>query len=101
MLGEPLPHLVIRPGPLEWMGIEVVILRPRGYHMLNQLLPTAPGVPLQVAMAERSDHQSRLVQPRGVARREAGPPPAPATRPVGRRVPRRVARVAILNQEHA
>ena len=31
MLGEPLPHLLIGPGPLKGMGVEPVVLRPGGH----------------------------------------------------------------------
>ena len=100
MLDEPLPHLLIGPRPRKGMSVEAVILRPGGYHMLEQLLPFAPGISLPIALAEGSDQQFRLVQPRGVGWREAGSPPIPAFRPVDGRVPRRVAGVTVLNQEH-
>src|SRR5262245_4661928 len=100
MVGEPLPHLLIGPRPFERVGVEAVVLRGAGQHLLDELFPTAPGASLQVAIPERPDQQLRLVQPRGVGRREAGTPPAPARRPVRFRVPRRVAGVAILDQEY-
>src|SRR5208337_4566236 len=100
MFGEPLPHLLIVPGPLEGMGIELVVLRRGGQHMRDELLPTAPRRSLQVMVLERSDQQLCLVQPGGVGRREAGPPPAPATLLVFPRLPGRMARVAVLDQEH-
>jgi len=87
MLDEPLPHLLIGPRPRKGMGVEAIVLRSGGYHMLDQFLPFAPGVSLQIAMPECSDQQLRLVQPRGVGWGEAGPPPTPALRPVDRRVP--------------
>src|SRR5258708_4586530 len=100
MPDEPFPHLLIGPRPRKGMSVEAVILRPGGDHLLDQLLPSAPGVSLQVAMPECSDQQFRLVQPRSVGWREAGPPPTPALRPVDRRVSRRVAGIPVLNQEH-
>src|SRR6202521_3671405 len=100
MFGEPLPHLLIGPGPLEGMGVELVVFRRGGQHMRDELLPTAPGRSLQVMVLERSDQQLCLVQPGGVGRREAGPPPAPATRPVFPRLPGRMAPGAVLGQEH-
>src|SRR5690242_7299722 len=89
MLGEPHPHLLIGPRPLEGVGIPPVVLRPAGQHILDELLPAAPGDPLQVVIPDRPDQQLRLVQPRRMGRREAGSPPSLAPRPVRRRVPRR------------
>jgi hypothetical protein len=28
MFSEPLPHLVVRPRPLEWVGIAMIVFRP-------------------------------------------------------------------------
>src|SRR6202035_3037661 len=39
MFGEPLPHPLIRPGPLEGTGVELVILSRGGQHMGDELLP--------------------------------------------------------------
>src|SRR5919201_5674667 len=100
MLGEPLPHPLIGPGPLKRMRVEPVVLRPGGQHMRDELLSTAPRGPLQVVVLERPDQQLRLVQPRGVRRREAGPPPTPAARPVRRRLARRVRGVPVPDQEN-
>src|SRR6476620_6964780 len=52
MFGEPLPHPLIGPRPLKGVGVEPVVLRPRGQHMLAHLLTTAPRAPLQVAVPE-------------------------------------------------
>src|SRR5438094_10048033 len=101
MLGEPHPHLLIGPRPLERVGIPPVVLWPTGQHILDELLPAAPGASLQIVTPERPHQQLRLVQPRRMGRREAGTPPPRAPRPVLLRVPRRVAGVAILNEEHA
>src|SRR5258708_5227025 len=98
MLRVPPPHPLVAPGPLERMGVASVVLRPGSQHMLSELLPADPRSPLQVVVAERPHQQLRLVQPRGMGRREAGPPPIPATRPIRRRVARRVAGVAVLDQ---
>src|SRR6202521_6277913 len=99
MFGEPLPHLLIGPGPLEGMGVELVVFRRGGQHMRDEHLPTAPGRALQVMVLERADQQLCLVQPGGVGRREAGPPPGPATRPAFPRLPGRMARAAPLATE--
>src|SRR5437868_7109219 len=66
--------------------------------MLDEFLSTYPGLPLQVVIPKRSHQQLGLIQPRGVSWREAGSPPAPATRPIGLRSARRVARIAVLDQ---
>src|SRR6266446_1807410 len=67
--------------------------------MLDQLFTALPRTPLQIAMPKGSDQQFPLVQPRRMGRREAGTPPTATTRPVRCRFPRRVAGVAVLNQE--
>src|SRR5688572_5563212 len=98
VLGEPLPHLLVGPGPLEGVGIELVVLWHRGQGMPDQLLPSHPGATPEVAAPERTDQHLRLVQPRRMGRREAGPPPAPAPAQVSLRRPCRVAWVSVLNQ---
>src|SRR5438105_802133 len=69
--------------------------------MLDQFLPTGPRTALEIAALEGSYQQLRLVQPRGVGRREPRSPPIPALQPVRRRIPGGVARVSILDQKHA
>src|SRR5262245_66407765 len=98
MLGEPHPHLLIGPSPLEGVGIPPVVLWPTGQHMLDELFPASPRVPLQVVIPEHPHQQLRLVQPRSMGRCESGSPPPLAPRPVVLRVPRRVAGVTILDQ---
>src|SRR5262245_5024419 len=68
--------------------------------MFYQLLWAGPRAPLQVAMPERPYQQLRLVEPRGMHRREPAPPPAAAPRAILLGVPRRVAEVAIVDQEY-
>ncbi len=58
-----------------------------------------PRTALEVVVSERFDQRLRLVQPRGMRRREAGPPPV-ATRPVFRRIACRVTGVVVLDQEY-
>jgi len=67
--------------------------------VIKEFFPAAPRGSLQVPVSEGVDQQFRLVQPRGMDRRKAGPPPTTASRPVRCRSGRRVARVAILDQE--
>src|SRR5436309_8084854 len=71
MLGEPHPHLLIGPSPLEGVGIQPVVLRPTGQHIIDELFPTTPRTSLQVVVAERPHQQLRLVQPRRMGRCEA------------------------------
>src|SRR5438552_954515 len=100
MLGEPLSHLLVGPVPLKRVGVALVVLRPRNMHMLDEILATGPRPTLQVVVGECFDEGFRLVQPRGMHRREAGPPPTLATRPIRRRVARCVAGISVLYQEH-
>src|SRR4051812_22005698 len=100
MLGEPLSHLLVGPCPLKGVGVQAVVLPAGGQPMLAKFLPTGPRVPRQVVIPERPGQQLRLVQPRSVGRREPGPPPVPAARPIRRGVPRRMTRVTVLDQEH-
>lgn len=67
--------------------------------MLDELLAATPRTTLEVVVTERFDQRLRLVQPRGVRRREARSPPV-ATRPVSRRIPCRVAGVVVLDEEY-
>src|SRR5580700_11061952 len=99
MFGKPLTHHVVCPVPLKRVSIEAVILRPRGSDVIQELFPATPRGAFQVSMAEGADEQFRLVQPRGVDRCKAGPPPTSAIGPVGCRIGRRVARVAVLDQK--
>jgi hypothetical protein len=75
MLGEPMPHLLNLPRPLKGVGITEIVPRQGGEHMLDKGLATVPGGPFQLAIPERPHQHLRLVQPRGVGRCEAGPPP--------------------------
>src|SRR5262245_60793961 len=68
--------------------------------MLDQSFSPGPRAALEVTMPERSDQQLGLVEPRGVRRREAGPPPTTAPRAILLGVPRRVAWVTVLYQEY-
>src|SRR5208337_2082079 len=99
MFGEPLAHLVIRPIPLKGMRIQAIVLRPGDVEVFHKLLPATPGITLQVTAAECPDEHFRLVQPRGVNRGKAGPPPAAMLGEVLVRRSRRVTGITVLNQE--
>ena len=45
------------------MGVELVVLRPRGLDVFDQGLATRPGAPFQVTVAERVIEQFRLIEP--------------------------------------
>src|SRR6266498_4127274 len=68
--------------------------------MLDELCPAAPSSTLEVVVTERLNQQLRLVQPRGMSRREAGPPPVGTTRPVICRGGCRMAGIVVLDQEY-
>src|SRR4051812_6699053 len=68
--------------------------------MLDQLFLIEPRPAFEVMIAKCPDEQLRLVQPRGMHRREARPPPTRATRPVLPCGGCRVTGIAVLNQEH-
>jgi len=100
VLGEPLPHFLIGPGPLKRVGVESVVFRGGSQHMFDQLFATDPGATFQVAVPKRPDQQLRLIQPGGMYRREARTPPTLALGPIRRRLARGVARIPVLNQEY-
>jgi len=52
MFGEPIEHLLIRPGPLKRMGIVPVVFRASGINMRDQCITTDPGCAPQIAPTE-------------------------------------------------
>ena len=78
MFSKPSTHVVIRPGPIERMGIELVIFRPSGLNMIDQRLTAIAGVALQVMVTERIIEQFGLIEPGGMDRCEARSPPGMA-----------------------
>src|SRR5882724_4283652 len=64
MFGEPLTHLVVGPGPLEGMGIAMVVLRPGSHDVGLEFLLALPRPPFQVVVLEGMDQDLCLVQPR-------------------------------------
>ena len=98
MFLNPLPHFLTRPCPFERMGIQPIVLRPGMSHVIDELRPTAPRSPLEVVVTECTEQQLRLIEPRGVDRREATPPPAGAARQVVPRLGSRMGRIVIVDQ---
>src|SRR5437762_11704799 len=101
MFGEPLTHLLIRPGPLKGVGIAMVVFGPGSQHMGLELLLALPRRPLQVIMLERMDEDFRLVQPRRIGGRIPRFPPGLTPGKVPLRAAGYVARPAILDQDAA
>src|SRR6188472_113198 len=101
MFAEPSAHLLIRPRPFDRMGIALVVLRPRGGNMGDELLPIPPRSSPQIVVAEGVVEDLGLVEPGRMGRCEPGTPP-PATGPqILLRELCRVAGVAVVNQVHA
>src|SRR5208283_1675178 len=75
---KPSAHLLIRPSPFNRMGIVLVVLRPRGGNMGDELLAIPPRPSLQRVVAEVVVKDLGLVEPGRMGRCEPGPPP-PAT----------------------
>ena len=98
MFLNPLPHLLTRPCPFEWMGVQPIVLRPGLPHVIDKLGSTVPRSSLQVVVTECADQQLRFVEPRGVDRGEATSPPAGASRQIAPRLCGRMGRVVIVDQ---
>jgi len=62
MFGEPLPHHGRGPEPVKGVGVALVILRPGGRHMVDELRPAPPRAALEVVVAERFDQRLRNVR---------------------------------------
>jgi len=98
MFLNPLPHLLTRPRPFERMGVQPIVLRPGLPNVIDESGPTVPRSSFQVVVTEGADQQLRLVEPRGVDRGEATPPPAGVSRQVVPRLRGRMGRVVIVDQ---
>ena len=98
MFIKPPTHFLIGPGPFEGMGIEAIVLGPRRFDVVDQRLATRPRAAFQVAVAERVIEQLGLIEPRGVNRGEARPPPRVVFE-VSAGSRRRMTGIPILNQE--
>src|SRR5262245_52619512 len=70
MSRDPAVHLLSRPGPRERVRVELVVLPPACIEVLDELLTTLPGAAFQVALAERTEQQLGLIEPRGMRGRE-------------------------------
>src|SRR5438105_7991299 len=101
MFGEPLTHLLIRPGPLKGVGIAMVVFGPGSQYMGLELLLALPRRSFQVIMLERMDEDFRLVQPRRIRRCIPRPPPPLTPGNVLPRAACYVARPSILDEEDA
>jgi hypothetical protein len=98
VLFVPFSHFLIRPCPLKRVGIKPVVFRPSVLYLGDELRTAGPRAPLQVAMCESVQQQFRLVQPRGMHRREATSPPAIAVVEVLLCRPSSVGRVVVVDQ---
>jgi hypothetical protein len=98
MFRNPSPHPLTRPCPFERMGIQPIVLRPGLSHVIDELRSTPPRSPFEVMVTEGAEQQLRFIEPRGVDRREATPPPAGAARQVVPGLGGRMGRVVIVDQ---
>src|SRR6185312_1030587 len=87
----PLPHFLIRPSPLERMGVSLIVLRPGQHHVIDVSDAALPRPALQVPAVEGVIQQLSLVQPGGARWRQSGSPPTATSSEI---VPRGVADVA-------
>ena len=101
MFRNPMPHLLTRPCPFERMGIQPIVLRPGLPHVIDEFGSTAPRSPLEVVVTEGVEQQLRFIEPRGVDRGEATPPPAGASHQVVAGLRGRMGRVVIVDQVDA
>src|SRR5208337_1548881 len=101
MFCKPSAHLLIRPGPLERMSVQLVVLQPRGGNMGDELLLIPPRPSPQVVVTEGIIEDLGLVEPGRMDRCEPGTPP-PATGPqILLREPCCVTGIAVVDQVHA
>lgn len=86
------------PTPVGFLAL--VVLGPRCFDMIDQRLTTGPGAAFQVMVAERVIEQFGLIEPGGMDRREAHPPPGVVFE-VGTGGGGGMTGIAILDQENA
>src|SRR5438128_1349025 len=101
MFFEPSAHLLIRSRPFKGMSVALVVLRPRGGNMGDELLPTRPRSSSQVVVAEGVVEDLGLVEPGRMSRCEPGTPPPATGSEVRARPPGGVAGITVVNQVHA
>ena len=53
MLGKPLTHLLVGPGPFKGVGVAMIVFGPRSQHVGLEFLLAVPGRTLQVVVFER------------------------------------------------
>jgi hypothetical protein len=99
MFSKPLSHFLIGPGPFKRMGIQLIVLWPSGVDVVDQFLAAVPRAALQVTVTEGVIKQFRLIEPGGMHRGEAGPPPRVAIEVVGGSSGGMTG-VTVLNQKH-
>ena len=100
MFSKPLSHFLIDPSPFKRMGIELIVLWPSGVDVVDQFLAAVPRAALQVTVTEGVVKQFCLIEPGGMHRGEAGPPPRVAIEVVGGSSGGMTG-VTVLNQKHA
>jgi hypothetical protein len=83
MFSKPPAHFLVGPGPFKRMGIQLIVLWPSGVDMVDQFLTAVPGAALQVTVTEDIIKQFRLIEPGGMHRGKARPPPRVAVEVVG------------------
>src|SRR3954454_256215 len=94
----PYSHFLVRPSPLERMGVAPVVLRPRRHHVIDVSRAALPRPALQVPEAEGVIEQLRLVQPGGTGRRQSGSPPTATGSEIVRRGLPNVAGAAVVDE---
>src|SRR5271166_293595 len=101
MFCKPPAHGLIRPSPLKGMSVTVVVLRPRGGNVGDELLPACPRPSPQVVVPEGVVEDLGLIQPGRMGRCEPVTPPPATGLEVLSRQSSGVAGVAVVNQVHA
>src|SRR3982074_3292681 len=95
---KPATHLLVGPCPFKGMGIESIILRFCGLHMVYEYLTTRPRSTFQIVKAKGAVQHFPLIEPRSMNRSETWPPPAVTLMEIRFRRGSRVTRIAILDQ---
>ena len=98
MLSVPSSHLLIRPSPLERVGVPLVVLLPGRHHVIDVFRAAFPGSALQVPAVKRVIEQFSLVEPGGTSGRQPGSPPSPTGTKILPRGMAVVAGTAVMDQ---
>jgi len=75
MFSKPSAHLLIGPGPFERMGIELIVLWPSRFDLVDQRLTSWPRGAFQIMVTEGAIEQFGLIEPGGMDRGESRSPP--------------------------